>query len=90
MSPEMFSAENQIVAGAATFGVFIILWVLDASAETSTTIWNESLRYLSVLNHYEDFTNGIIDTQHLVFYLSFVFLGLFLTSLSLDSEKWRS
>lgn len=82
--------ENQIVAGAATFGVFIILWVLDASAETSTTIWNESLRYLSVLNHYEDFTNGIIDTQHLVFYLSFVFLGLFLTSLSLDSEKWRS
>lgn len=82
--------ENQIVAAAATFGIFIILWVLDASAESSTTLWNETLRYLSVLNHYEDFTNGIVDTQHLVFYLSFVFLGLFLTSLSLDSEKWRS
>jgi ABC-2 type transport system permease protein len=67
-----------------------VLWRLDASAESSTTLWNETLRYLSVLNHYEDFTNGIIDTQHLVFYLSFVCLGLFLTSLSLDSEKWRS
>jgi ABC-2 type transport system permease protein len=81
--------ENQIVAAAATFGVFIILWVLDASAGASTTAWNETLRYLSVLNHYDDFTKGILDTQHLVFYSSFIFLGLFLTSLSLDSDKWR-
>jgi ABC-2 type transport system permease protein len=81
--------ENQIVAAAGTFGVFIILWVIDASAGASTTAWNEALRYLSVLNHYEDFTKGVLDTQNLFFYLSFVFLGLFLTSLSLDSEKWR-
>ncbi len=81
--------ENQIVAAAGTFGVFIVLWVLDASAQGSTTLWNEVLRYLSVLNHYEDFTKGILDTQHVVFYLSFIFLGLFLTSLSMESEKWR-
>jgi ABC-2 type transport system permease protein len=81
--------ENQIVAAALTFGVFIILWILDAGAGASTTLWNETLRYLSVLNHYEDFTRGILDTQHVVFYLSFVVLGLFMTSLSLDSEKWR-
>jgi ABC-2 type transport system permease protein len=81
--------ENQIVAAASTFGIFIILWVLDAAAESTTTVGNEILRYLSVLNHYEDFTKGILDTQHIVFYLSFIFLGLFLTSLSLESEKWR-
>lgn len=81
--------ENQLVAAATTFGVFITLWVLDASAESSTSLGNEILRYLSVLNHYEDFTRGIVDTQHIVFYLSFVFLGLFLTSLSLGSDKWR-
>jgi ABC-2 type transport system permease protein len=82
--------ENQIVAAAATFGVFIILWVLDASAGPSTTVLNETLRYLSVLNHYEDFTKGIFDTQHLVFYLSFMVFGLFLTSLALDSDRWRN
>jgi ABC-2 type transport system permease protein len=81
--------ENQIVAAVGTFGAFIILWVLDAGAGPSTTTWNEVLRYLSVLNHYEDFTKGVLDTRHLFFYLSFVFLGLFLTSLSLESEKWR-
>jgi ABC-2 type transport system permease protein len=82
--------ENQIVAAAGTFGIFIILWVIDASAGVSTTVWNETLRYISVLNHYDDFTKGVLDTQHLVFYISFVFLGLFLTSLSLDSDKWRN
>lgn len=81
--------ENQIVAAAVTFGVFIILWVIDASAGASTTVANETLKYLSVLNHYEDFSRGILDTQHVVFYLSFIVLGLFLTSLSLDSVKWR-
>lgn len=81
--------ENQIVAAAVTFGIFIVLWVLDASAGPSTTATNEILRYLSVLNHYEDFTRGILDTQHLIFYASFIFLGLFLTALSLDSPRWR-
>ncbi len=81
--------ENQIVAGVLTFGFFIVLWVLDATAGTATTGLNEGIRYLSVLNHYDDFTRGVIDTQHVVFYLSFVFLGLYLTSVSLDSVKWR-
>lgn len=81
--------ENQIVAAVLTFGLFIFLWVLEAGAGTSTTFWNETIRYVSVLNHYDDFARGIIDTQHLVFYFSFIFLGLYLTSVSLDSVKWR-
>jgi ABC-2 type transport system permease protein len=66
-----------------------VLWVLDAAAGSATTLANETMRYLSILNHYDDFTKGIFDTQHLVFYGSFIFLGLFLTSVSLDSAKWR-
>lgn len=81
--------ENQIVAMVSTFGVFIVLWVLDAAAGVGTSMWNETLKYLSVLNHYEDFTRGTLDTQHVFFYLSFMVLGLFLTSASLDSSKWR-
>jgi ABC-2 type transport system permease protein len=81
--------ENQIVAAVITFGVFIVLWVIDATAGTGTTLTSETLRYLSILNHYDDFTKGVLDSQHLVFYLSFIFLGLFLTSVSLDSSNWR-
>ncbi|MBI4445749.1 MAG: ABC transporter permease subunit [Acidobacteria bacterium] len=81
--------ENQIVAAVVTFGIFIVLWVIDATAGMESSLTNETIKYLSVLNHYEDFTKGVLDTQHLVFYLSFIFLGLFLTSTSLDSAKWR-
>jgi len=81
--------ENQIVAAVVTFGTFLVLWVLDAAAGASSTITNEVMRYMSVLNHYNDFTIGVLDSQHVVFYLSFVFLGLFLTSVSLGSAKWR-
>jgi len=81
--------ENQIVAAVVTFGVFIVLWVIDATAGTGTTLTSETIRYLSILNHYGDFTKGVLDSQHLVFYLSFMFLGLFLTSVSLDSSNWR-
>lgn len=81
--------ENQIVAMVVTFGVFIILWVLDAAAEAGTSLLNEVVKYLSVLNHYDDFTKGTLDTQHVVFYLSFILLGIFLTSISLESAKWR-
>ena len=81
--------ENQIIAAVITFGVFIVLWVIDATAGTGTTLTSETIRYLSILNHYDDFTKGVLDSQHLVFYLSFIFLGLFLTSVSLDSSNWR-
>jgi len=81
--------ENQIIAAILTFGVFLILWVLDSGSGAASSLTNEILGYMSVLTHYDDFTRGIIDTQNLVYYLSFIFLGLFLTSVSLDSVKWR-
>lgn len=81
--------ENQIVSAVVTFGLFLVLWVLDAAAGSSSSLGNETLRYLSVINHYEDFTQGVIDTRHLVFFGSMIFLGIFLTSVSLDSDRWR-
>ena len=39
--------------------------------------------------HFDDFGKGVIDTKHLVFYLSFIFFGLFLTLKSVDTERWR-
>jgi ABC-2 type transport system permease protein len=81
--------ENQIVAAVLTFGVSLLLWVLDAVADTGDSLGAQILRYVSVLNQYEDFAKGVFDTQHLVFYLSIIFLGLFFTSVSLNSAKWR-
>ena len=37
----------------------------------------------------DDFSKGIIDTKHVIFYLSFIAFGLFLTLKSTDAERWR-
>ena len=47
------------------------------------------LEYLSITQHFGDFARGIIDTKHVVYYLSVITFGLFLTAKSVDSERWR-
>ena len=47
------------------------------------------LSYLSITEHFDDFGKGIIDTKHVIFYLSFIVFGLFLATKSVDSDRWR-
>ena len=81
--------KNQIVAGAATFGVFLLLWVVDWIGQSLGPTGESLTKYLSMTEHLDDFVKGVIDTKHLVYYLSFITFGLFLTVKSVDSERWR-
>jgi ABC-2 type transport system permease protein len=81
--------KNQIVAGMITFGVFLLLWVINWVGSFTGPTTQQVLDYLSITNHLDDFTRGIIDTKHLVYYLSFIAFGLFLTARSVDTERWK-
>jgi ABC-2 type transport system permease protein len=81
--------KNQIVAGFMTFAVFLMLWVINWLADSSGPTGQAILSFLSITDHFDDFTKGIIDTKHLAYYLSFITFGLFLTAKSVDSERWR-
>jgi ABC-2 type transport system permease protein len=82
--------ENQIIAAVGTFGLTLLLWLIDAAVRSSTnSVVSEVLQYLSVLRHFEDFTRGVVDTSALIFYASLIALSLLLTLRSLDSMRWR-
>jgi ABC-2 type transport system permease protein len=81
--------KNQIVAGVMTFAVFLMLWVVNWIGEQSGPMTRAIVDYLSIVQHFDDFARGIIDTKHVVYYLSFITFGLFLTAKSVDSERWR-
>jgi ABC-2 type transport system permease protein len=81
--------KNQIVAGMITFGVFLLLWVINWIGSFAGPTGQAVLDYLSITNHLDDFTRGILDTKHLVYYVSFIAFGLFLTARSVDTERWR-
>jgi gliding motility-associated transport system permease protein len=84
------TTRNQIIAGAATFSVCLLLWVLNWVSSYNEAGWAQAVAYCSILTHFEPFSKGIIDTKGLVFYVSAIFLGLFLTSRSLESLRWRA
>ena len=81
--------KNQIVAGMVTFAVFLMLWVINWIGSFVGPTAQAVLGHLSITDHFDDFQRGIIDTKHLVYYLSFIAFGLFLTAKSVDSERWR-
>jgi ABC-2 type transport system permease protein len=84
------TTKNQIIAGAATFAICLLLWVLSWVSSYNDAGWAQVVAYCSILTHFEPFSKGIIDTKDIVFYVSAIFLGLFLTSRSLESLRWRA
>jgi ABC-2 type transport system permease protein len=81
--------KNQIVSGMVTFAVFLLLWVINWPASFAGPQTQSILNYLSITDHFDDFTKGIVDTKHLVYYFSVMAFGLFLTARSVDTERWK-
>lgn len=83
------TTKNQIVSGIVTFTVFLILWVITWLGDNASPLTQTILSYLSITEHFEDFSRGVLDTKHVVYYLSFTVFGLFLTLKSVDRERWK-
>ena len=84
------TTRNQIIAGAATFAVCLLLYIMSWLGEFSATAGGKLAAYLSVLTHFEPFSRGLIDTKDLLYFVSLTFLGIFLTTRSLESLRWRA
>ena len=82
--------RNQVIAGAATFGACLLFWVFGWVSGYDTSTWATVLSYLSIVTHFESFGKGVIESKDAIYYLTFIFLGLFFTARSLESMRWRS
>jgi ABC-2 type transport system permease protein len=82
--------RNQIIAGAATFGVCLMLWVSSWVAQYNDAVWAQVLSYMSVVTHFDSFAKGVIDSKDAIFDATVIFLGLFFTARSMESLRWRS
>jgi ABC-2 type transport system permease protein len=82
--------KNQIVAGAATFGICLLLFVFGWVSGYETATWARVLSYLSVSTHFDSFVRGVLDSKDVIFYVTVIILGLFFTARSLESLRWRS
>lgn len=81
--------DNQIIAAVIGFGFTLFMWVIGWGAQAAGPGVGQLLKFLSLIDHLESFVKGIIDSSDVIYYLSFITLGLFLTHRILDSNRWR-
>lgn len=82
--------KNQIVAAAGGFGVLLLLWVINWASSFDTSVVSRVLGYLSITDHFENFSKGVLDAKDAVFFVTLAVFGLFLTARSLESMRWRA
>lgn len=82
--------KNQIIAGAVTFAVCLLVFVLGWVGEYQFSTWAQVMTYMSTTTHMQSFLKGVIDTKDAIYYVSVIVLGLFLTARSLESLRWRA
>ncbi len=81
--------DNQIIAAVSTVTFILFFWAIGwVSGFVSPAIGN-TLASFSLIEHFEDFAKGILDTKHIIYYLSFITMGLFLSFVSIESARWR-
>lgn len=82
---------NQLVAAIIAFAILLLLVLGTAllGGLVEDPVAQDILEYVDLMSHQEDFAKGIVDTRHLVYYLSGAVFFLFLTSRTLENNKWR-
>ncbi|MGD8388927.1 MAG: ABC transporter permease subunit [Desulfobacteraceae bacterium] len=81
--------ENQIVAAVISFGALLMFWALGWAQSMAGPTLGAVLGHLSIVDHLDRFTQGLIDTRDIVFYALFTLFWLFLTLRFLNSRFWR-
>jgi len=81
--------QNQIIAAISCFGLLLLLFVISWPTQGGGGPLVNLVRYLSLPDHFAQMVTGIIDTRDIVYFLSLIFVALFLTQRSVESARWR-
>ena len=84
--------RSQIVAAMLSYALGLTLFLLSLRALVSTPPagWPAKVfSYISMSEHMQDFARGVLDTRHLVYYLSLTIFFLFLTLKVIESRRWK-
>lgn len=75
------------IAAMSTFGLLLLLWIVDWAGNKTEAAASGLLEYLSMLRHFEAFTKGIFDSSDFAYYILFIFLFLVLSIRRLDGDR---
>jgi len=81
--------RSPIVAGVATFGVLLLLWILNFGGMDLGPV-SPVLDYLAMLDHYSAFLDGTLASQHVIYFVLVTLVFLVLSVQRLDAHRLQT
>lgn len=83
-------SKNQVVSAVLAFLILSIftflLWAIGPAARSSL---QEIISFLNVYERFTDFSRGLFDIKHIVFFVSVTIGVLFVATKLLESRRWK-
>jgi len=81
--------ESQMIAGVFTFASLLLIYFISwFESSLQNEIAKEIVSWFSLLSRYSEFQSGILNFENIIYYLSFIFVFLFLTVRVIDKRRY--
>jgi len=81
--------RNQIVAFILAFAISFALFIFGQVVQYAPEWIGPVLAFLSMGNHFESLSRGVIDSRDVIYYVSVMAVSLVIATVSLQSRKWK-
>ena len=76
-------------AAVVAMGILLALFFADLAFGAVGGLGGEIIGEMGIRSHFDDFERGVIDTKHIVYFVSVIVFFLFLSVRALESRRWR-
>jgi ABC-2 type transport system permease protein len=81
--------SDQVTSALATIGGMLIFWVIGSAKSVVPEYLTDFVGQISMYEHFQNFSKGIIDTNDIVYFLCFTFFFSFMAIQMLEVRKWK-
>lgn len=82
--------SNQVIAAVTSFVVLVVLALLAPwIASVVPSPWRGMIKQAAIRTHYTDFSQGVVDLVHVIYFVALTVYALFFTVKVLESRRWR-
>jgi hypothetical protein len=78
-----------LVAAIGTYGLIVTLQFIDTTGAAQGSVWVRLLGSLSFYARHLNSTRGVVAIADIVYFASYVVLGLFLAQRSIDALRFK-
>lgn len=81
--------DSTLLAAVFTFVLVLILWIFQGIGNTAGGGVGAVASHLSLLKHYDNFVNGVLDSSSLILFFTYIILGVFLTAQAIETFRFQ-